>query len=238
MKKIAIIIPCYNEEDRLKQTSIYQLIESKENVEVFLVNDGSADHTLKIINEFASLNDKIKVINFSKNEGKAKTIYKSFLQLKDDKKFTHFGYLDADFSTESIEYLEMYKELLNSDKEFIFGSRIATLNTQIERKPHRHYIGRVIITFINFFFHLKIYDTQCGAKIFSKKILTVFTKNNFYTNWLFDIEIFIRLSNANLLYTGIEHPLKRWKDVGGSKIKKIDSFYILWDILKLIRNYK
>ncbi|MEE9407538.1 MAG: hypothetical protein V3V28_05630 [Polaribacter sp.] len=114
----------------------------------------------------------------------------------------------------------MYQILLSSKKEYIFGSRILTLNNKIERKTYRHLIGRCIITFINFFFKLGVYDTQCGAKIFNKVILQTAISKPFATNWLFDIEIFIRLSKTQLLNSGIEYPLNKWKDINGSKIKK------------------
>jgi glycosyltransferase involved in cell wall biosynthesis len=238
MKKIAIVIPCYNEEERLKKSSILELIENELDVHVFLCDDGSSDKTLEIITELSANYPKINVIHFEENEGKAHTIYKSFQKVIQTEAYTHFGFLDADFSTESDEFLEMYRKLLSSDKKYIFASRILTLNTEIKRKTYRHIIGRIIITFINLFFHLGIYDTQCGAKIFSREILNEFINERFKTNWLFDIEIFIRLSKKNLLNTGIEHPLKKWRDVNGSKIKKIDFLFILKDIFKLIKVYK
>ena len=238
MKKLAIVIPCYNEQQRLKKSSILELINHQEKVEVYLVNDGSTDRTLEFITDLSKNHEGISVINYSKNQGKAKTIYKSFLELSKLKKITHFGYLDADFSTESKDFLKMHQVLLNSDKEYIFGSRILTLNTQIYRKTYRHFIGRIIITFINFFFKLGIYDTQCGAKIFNRRILNSIIEKEFVTNWLFDIEIFIRLSNVKLLDVGFEYPLQKWRDVNGSKIKKIDSLYIVLDIFKLIRSYR
>lgn len=238
MRRLAVVIPCYNEEKRLKKSSILKLINHTEQIDVYLSNDGSTDNTANLMIDIAQESDAIKVLNYDKNEGKAKTIFKSFVSLKNRNEYTHFGYLDADFSTESEDYLELYQELLNSDKKYIFGSRIATLNSKIDRKLHRHLIGRGVITFINIFFKFKIYDTQCGAKIFDRQVLEVITRSEFVTNWLFDIEIFIRLTNDNLLFEGIEYPLKKWKDINGSKIRKRDSFFIGRDIFKLIRKYK
>lgn len=238
MKRLAIIIPCYNEEKRLKTSSILELVNSSYDVEVYLANDGSKDRTTEIIDDLCRSNKRVFSFHYSKNEGKAKTIFKSFKQLVEKEEHTHFGYLDADFSTESAEYIEMYKFLLSTKKQYIFGSRILTLNAEIDRKTYRHLIGRSIITFINFFFHLKIYDTQCGAKIFDKQTTQIILQKSFITNWLFDIEIFIRFSKLDILKNGIEYPLKRWQDVGGSKIKKTDIFKIFSDIIKLIKNYK
>jgi dolichyl-phosphate beta-glucosyltransferase len=238
MNKLAVVIPCYNEEKRLQKQQVLNLISKDTFIEVYLANDGSTDNTVQIIKDITNDYENIQLINFDKNEGKAQTIYKSFLQLQSSNKFTHFGYLDADFSTDSRQFLEMFDYLSKTKKQDIFGSRISTLNSNIDRKVYRHLIGRTIITFINFFYNLGVYDTQCGAKIFSKQIMNIIIIEKFKTNWLFDIEIFIRLSNAKIMDSGIEYPLKYWKDISGSKIKKTDFFYIMYDIVKLIKVYK
>ncbi|WP_442957521.1 glycosyltransferase [Polaribacter sp.] len=59
-------MPCYNEEKRLKENSILELINFKEPIDVFLINDGSTDNTLDFITNLSELNTNIKVIHFKK----------------------------------------------------------------------------------------------------------------------------------------------------------------------------
>ncbi|MDD3004335.1 glycosyltransferase [Flavobacterium sp.] len=202
MLKTAIIIPCYNEEKRIQKDKILELV-SRSEVTVYLTNDGSSDRTLAVLTSLSQENNnQIKVINFEKNEGKAAAIYKSIHLVRKENQFDYIGYFDADFSTPVAEITRLLDFNSNNQVLFIFGSRVKLLNSNIKRKVYRHIIGRVIITIINWKFRLAIYDTQCGAKLFSNQIIEkVFTKP-FYTSWLFDVEIFIRLKNLNLLHSG------------------------------------
>jgi len=118
---------------------------------------------------------------------------------------------------------------------FIIGSRVLLLNSDIKRKTYRHIIGRFIVTIVNLKFKLGIYDTQCGAKIFPAHIATVAFNKPFTTSWLFDIEVFIRLQKKGLLKLGKELPLKEWKDIDGSKLSWKTSFKILKEIYTLYK---
>lgn len=237
MQKIAIIIPCYNEEKRLKTSSLFYLIENT-TIDIYLANDGSNDGTLDVINDFALKNlTRCFVLNFEQNQGKANTIFKSVNLLLEKSIYDYIGYFDADFSTPESEVKRLLTEVEKDEKEFILGSRILLLNSGIKRKYHRHIIGRVIITLINLKFKLGIYDTQCGAKIFSSAILKQAFDKPFKTSWLFDVEIFVRLKKKNLLSKGREIPVYNWKDVDGSKLGWKTAFKILKELYLLIKNY-
>ncbi|HMH20947.1 MAG TPA: glycosyltransferase [Puia sp.] len=237
MPGLAIIIPCYNEEDRLDKAAIGTLLESIDVV-LFFVNDGSSDHTLDLLNELAGkYPDKISVLSFSVNEGKAKAIAKGFQHVIAMSSFRYIGYMDADFSTPVPEFIKLYTTLLERNASFIFASRIKKLNSGINRKPTRHIIGRVISTIIDLRFKLGVYDTQCGAKIFSSNTLTAAFDKPFFCNWLFDVEIFIRLKEKNLLKEGIEFPITGWKDVHGSKLSLINFPKIVREFITLTRKY-
>lgn len=236
-QKIAIIIPCYNEEKRLKIQSLNLLLEETE-ADIFLANDGSSDGTLNIITQFSGENPgRCFVIDFSKNQGKANTIYKSVNEVIAMEKYEYVGYFDADFSTPVSEMKRMIASLNWETYSFLIGSRVLLLNTKIKRKWKRHIIGRSIVTFINLKFNLGIYDTQCGAKFFSIALARECFDKPFNTSWLFDIEIFIRLKKKNLLYCGKEFPLKEWYDIDGSKLSWKTSFKILNELYRLFKTY-
>ncbi|RRJ94147.1 glycosyltransferase [Flavobacterium macacae] len=237
MQKIAIIIPCYNEEKRLQEKALLHLLEHT-TVDIFLANDGSKDNTLPIIEKFSALNsERCFVFHYPQNQGKANTVFKSVNEVLAKNEYDFIGYFDADFSTPASEITRMTKELNKNEASFIFGSRVLLLNSNIQRKYYRHIIGRVIVTFINLKFRLGIYDTQCGAKIFSKQTAAVAFNKEFSTSWLFDVEVFIRLRKENLLLLGQEFPLKEWKDIEGSKLGFKTSFKILKELYLLIKKY-
>ena len=237
MQKIAIIIPCYNEEKRLEEPSLLELLNDS-SVTLYLANDGSKDNTLEIITSFSLKNaERCFVINYSQNSGKANTIFKAVNEVVATGKYDYIGYFDADFSTPSSEILRLIRESNSRKCEFLIGSRILLLNSGINRKYHRHIIGRVILTLINLKFRLGVYDTQCGAKIFSRNIIPKAFDKPFYTSWLFDVEIFIRLKKLDLLKLGAEIPIYNWRDVDGSKLGFKTGFKIVKEMYLLVRKY-
>ena len=78
MKKISIVVPCYNEEEALPL--FYAEIDKvsktmKEDFEFIFVNDGSKDNTISIIKKFSKEDSRCKYINFSRNFGKESAMY-------------------------------------------------------------------------------------------------------------------------------------------------------------------
>lgn len=75
MKKVSIVVPVYNEKEVIADFLTKELLPVVKKIddykkEVLLVNDGSSDGTLKIIQNFASKKKYIKVISLSRNFGK------------------------------------------------------------------------------------------------------------------------------------------------------------------------
>jgi dolichyl-phosphate beta-glucosyltransferase len=238
MQTLAIIIPCYNEATRLDVDLMGELMEGISDAIIYFVNDGSRDHTLQVLNLLANkYPGKVVILSFPKNEGKAKAIAKGFNHLIKSESFAYIGYMDADFSTPVQEFISLYKTLVEKKVSYIFGSRIKKLNSGINRKPFRHLIGRSIATIVDFRFNLGVYDTQCGAKIFLSNVAVAAFNKPFYCNWLFDVEIFLRLKQFNLLNNGIEMPLTGWKDIGGSKLSFKTFPKICKELLLLSRKY-
>ena len=80
MKKISIVVPCYNEEESLplfyeEMRKITKQMEEKATFEFVFVNDGSRDKTLDILRKFARMDQRVRYISFSRNFGKEAGIY-------------------------------------------------------------------------------------------------------------------------------------------------------------------
>jgi glycosyltransferase involved in cell wall biosynthesis len=185
--------------------------------------------------------ENVVVISNEKNEGKAQSVRNGMLHCCSHFRFRYIAYLDADLSVSAEECTELTQHL-NDEVVFCFGSRMAKVGSTIVRKRRRFLIGRVIATFISEILSLKVYDTQCGCKVFDAAIAAKLFEQPFISRWLFDVEIFSRFIGLYGRETAVtkmlEMPLVKWVDRGDSKVK-ITYFFKLWlDLYSIRKTYK
>lgn len=231
-EKICLIIPCYNEEKRIK---LEQFKESQEYISFIFVNDGSSDETLKLLKENAKEEPGFHVLDLKKNSGKAEAVRQGVLHamtLEAYSQFDWIGFWDADLSiplNETSNFL-IYKDIYMPETKAVLGSRINKLGSRINRSYIRHVIGRLVATYLGATVKVHAYDTQCGAKMFRKEIIEKAFKEPFSTKWLFDVEIILRLKDEPLL----ECPLREWRDVKGSKILSLKAILqVMHDLARI-----
>lgn len=238
MPTFAVIIPCFNEAHRLQTALFSAFLQENKEFTFFFVDDGSSDNTYNILNKIHAENvHQTHILRCTSNNGKGEAVRLGIQQAIRTNKFHYIGYIDADLSTSLEEFCIICKHAILNDANFIFGSRIKKLGSNISRSGIRHFIGRILITIIDKKFKLGFYDTQCGAKLFKSNILDPVVKEAFNTRWFFDIEIFLRLRKERTLQSGIEYPLKSWIDKKGSKINFLSLPLIAKEIITLIAKY-
>ena len=167
MQKTIIIIPCYNESERLDKNVFKTFMLENPSVFLFFVDDGSSDNTFEIISDFADKYKNAYSFQLAENSGKAEVIRQSALSIFQNYSFEYIGYFDADLST-SLNYISQFQEILDNSNKYqaVIGSRIKRLGSVISRSPLRHFFGRIVATIASNILSLPVYDTQCGAKIF------------------------------------------------------------------------
>lgn len=69
--KVAIIVPCFNEEKNAEETLLAALQQRYANVEVIAVNDGSSDGTAALLDRMAGAHPRLRVVHLAENQGKA-----------------------------------------------------------------------------------------------------------------------------------------------------------------------
>jgi dolichyl-phosphate beta-glucosyltransferase len=239
MPNVSIIIPCFNEERRLKKEPLLQLLHSGADITLILINDGSTDNTHLLLEEIKkAAQQNVEIISFAENRGKANAVFKGMEYALYKNNSAFIGYLDADLSTSVNEFLDLVETASQKQADYAFGSRIKMLNHTIYRSTFRHICGRIVTTIIDTRYRLSIYDTQCGAKVFTPDVVKLLTRTPFKTRWLFDVEIFLRIREAEATVKGLEVPLKIWTHYGKSKISLLSTPRICREIIQLIKHYK
>lgn len=239
--KILLIVPCFNEADRIdlkSYTGGTECLKTKGiQVTYLFADDGSRDRTLSMLQEYSRKTGNITFLA-PQNMGKANVIQSAYqsLPMNQLSEFDWVGYWDADLATPltEIDYMLRFQKLYEKSFDAIWGSRLSRLGSDIRRKAYRHYLGRVFITVVSTLLGVKAYDSQCGAKLFTPKAAAVAFADPFISRWVFDVEILLRLKHFSIL----ECPLTQWIDVPGSKVRIFrEMFRVSLDLLRIKRVY-
>ncbi|MCP9766661.1 response regulator [Lacihabitans sp. LS3-19] len=239
---IGVVIPCYNEESRLKTKDFAHFINNNHGYMLCFVNDGSSDGTLEVLKSFEKEHkNTITVYDCVQNGGKAEAVRQGVLHLIKDPSLDYIGFLDADLSTNFDDFEDLASTISNSDFKLVAGSRISRMGAQIIKQSSRGFISKGINFIIRKILGMEFQDTQCGAKIFTRDVAENLFNEPFLTRWIFDVELFLRMKKFfgkdKVLQVICEQPLKRWIHEDGSKLSFKDSLKIFNQLLTIVRNY-
>jgi dolichyl-phosphate beta-glucosyltransferase len=241
-----IVVPCYNEAQRLDAQTFRDFAGAHPEVRFLFVNDGSTDDTGRLLQGLAQAEPgQFEYLEQPSNQGKAEAVRCGMLQAFEGGG-RYAGYWDADLATPLTEVPRFVAALdAHPERELCFGARVQLLGRTIRRSSLRHYLGRVFATVASSMLQLPIYDTQCGAKLFrvSPPMAALFAER-FCVNWTFDVEIIARLRRDRRAHGGsgperviYELPLDEWHDVAGSKVRPGDFVKALAEMLRIYRRY-
>ena len=232
----AIIVPCYNESNRLDLHSFGEFIERNENYYFHFVNDGSEDNTQDVLTQFQKKFTKnVFILALNSNFGKAEAVRRGVLEAHSLCTYELIGFLDADLATPLEELHLLKKPFVDKDIAIVIGSRIKRLGATIQRSSKRHYLGRIFATISSVLLKLPVYDTQCGAKLFRACTINILFDQPFTSKWLFDVEILSRFKSASEFNNSKieEVPLRQWIAKDGTKIKLKDFLQVPWELYKI-----
>jgi CheY-like chemotaxis protein len=240
---VGVVIPCYDEEKRLLSKEFTDFIIKNSGYHLCFVNDGSKDNTLQVLNDLRKgREDFITVYDCEKNGGKAEAVRQGMLYMAKQEDLDYIGFLDADLSTDLSDFDDLVTTIETSNYKIVSGSRINRMGADIAKESARQIISLTINYIIRKILKMDFKDTQCGAKIFHKDVIDISFKEKFVTQWIFDVEIFKRMT----LHFGLdkakeilcEQPLKRWIHADGSKLSMKDSVKIVFQLGQIAWTYR
>lgn len=207
--RISVIIPVYNEEERIGKTleKIKAYIkERKEEFEIIIVDDYSKDRTLEIV-ENSGL--KLKILKNPRNMGKGYSVKRGMLESTGDLNL----FMDADSSTE-IKELDKFIPYFKDYDVFIGSRHLVRHSIKVPQGRIRRFFGFWAHLMIRIVINSKVKDTMCGFKAFNKKAKILF-KKQINKRWGFDYELIFLAEKLKLKI--IEIPVS-WKDDHRSKV--------------------
>lgn len=210
---ISIVIPIYNEQDRLEEEikGLFSYIKgSKRKYEVIIVNDGSKDNTGQILKD---LQKKYSFTTFShpKNLGKGAAIATGIAKAKGE----FILFTDIDFSV-PIDFVGKYMVAAEAG-DIVIGTR-AKKESRVVVKQFwlREFLGEFFTFLSNLILWVGVSDFTCGFKLFSKRAADTIFPKQIIKRWAFDAESLFIAKKYH--FRIIEVPVE-WRDKEGSKVR-------------------
>jgi dolichyl-phosphate beta-glucosyltransferase len=227
---LSIIIPAYNEQDRILETlqATVDFCQSQfaGDFEVLVVDDGSTDRTSEVVNEFSERHPAcVQLLSYGGNRGKGYAVRYGMLRGSGEWKM----FCDADLATPVEEYHVIRAAMSAQGADVGIGSRPLKQSRLLVRQPlWREFLGRSFNKVVQLAVP-GIDDTQCGFKIFSASATHEIFSRCRLDRYAFDVEsLYIA---RKLGYQISEVPI-RWSHKEGSKVNMLrDGLRMLADLL-------
>jgi dolichyl-phosphate beta-glucosyltransferase len=226
----SIIIPAYNEQNRLPGTleQIFHFLKQQSFTwEVIVVENGSTDKTHQVAQQFAKEHKNMYVLQSAKGKGAA--VQHGMLKAKGDYRFM----CDADLSMPVEEIVKFIPPKLQ-DFDIAIASREAKGAVRYDEPSYRHLGGRVINLIIQTLILPGLNDTQCGFKCFRAEVAEDIFNRQTLHGWSFDIELLYIARRHG--YRIVEIPI-HWYHFSDSKVRALrDAFNMIRDIFRIHAN--
>lgn len=217
--KVCIVIPAYNEENRIEKT-IHAYVDFFKSKSSFLTTDflvvanNCKDKTAAICKKLQRTYKNLYLIDIPEG-GKGNAVRVGFQSALDNpKKYDLIGFVDADMATKPLYFYELITKIDGYDG--VIASRYAKGADVSPKRPLLRKIGGKIYNFVlRHQFHMPFKDTQCGAKLFTRETIQDIVPHMQEKGWAFDLEVLYlcTLYNRNILETPTT-----WSDIPGSHL--------------------
>lgn len=227
-QKIAVLIPCYNEEKTIKKVAL-SFQKELPNAQIYIYNNNSTDKTLKIANSIPNV-----IVRNEYKQGKGNVVRKMFQEIDAD----IYVMVDGDNTYPAKAVHKLIEPIINKEADMVVGDRLSNGTYKYENKRKFHFLGNQLVkNIINILFKSKLNDIMSGYRAFNKKLV----KSVPILSEGFELETELTLSCLDKRYIIKEIPIN-YKDRPKGSVSKLntfkDGFKVLKTIFKIYKNYK
>lgn len=199
MKKISIVVPCYNEQETVElfyNATVPVLKEIGYDYELIYVNDGSKDNTWQKIKELHETKEKVTVINLSRNFGKESGMYAGLVHATGD----YIAVMDSDLQDPPEMLIEMVKGLEQEGYDIVGTRRVSRKG----EPPIRSFFARQFYKLINRFIEVEIVDGARDYRLMKRQVVDSILELKEYNRFSKGIFAWVGYKTKYLEYENIE----------------------------------
>ena len=226
MAKVAVLIPCYNEEKTIgKVVADYKA--ALPEADIYVYNNNSTDRTAEIAEKAGA------IVRSEYRQGKGNVVRSMFRQIDAD----CYLMIDGDDTYPAENAREMVEYVLSGQADMVIDDRLSSTYFTENKRPF-HNMGNVLVRrLINGLFHSNINDIMTGYRAFSKAFVKGFPVLS--RGFEIETEMSIHAVDKNFLLKEIPVTYRDRPDGSESKLNTYsDGFRVLKTIFRLFREYR
>lgn len=230
LTQYTVIVPAYNEEERIAPTLEHILAHIKDNrwsAEVIVVDDGSNDATAAIASRYERENSSIRVVRNPVHRGKGHSIRTGIMQAAGNLILL----MDADLPASMPAATALFQELAKGADVAIASRWLEPKSQYMSRPLLRKTLSRCFNWLARLLLGLTFKDTQCGVKAFTHNSAQLIFRFQTIAGWAFDPEVLVIAKDLGLVVKEVSVDIRNDQR---SKLRlAFDGISMLCDLLKI-----
>lgn len=226
MDKIAVLIPCYNEEKTIAKV-VTDIRETLPEAAVYVYDNNSSDRTVELAREAGA------TIRYEYKQGKGNVIRRMFREIDAE----CYLMLDGDDTYPLDCARELVDKVLLHHADMVVGDRLSSTYFTENKRPFHNFGNSLMRTCINSLFHTDIKDIMTGYRAFSYEFVKTFPV--FSKGFEIETEMTIHAVNYNMQ---VENVIVEYRDRPEGSESKLntysDGIKVIHKMLQLYKNYK
>ena len=226
MKKIAVLIPCYNESQTIAKV-VADYRAALPEADIYVYDNNSKDGTDEIARRAGA------IVRYEHRQGKGNVIRTMFRDIEAD----CYLMIDGDDTYPAENAREMVDQVLNQGVDMVIGDRLSSTYFTENKRPF-HNAGNVLVRkLVNGFFRGNVTDIMTGYRAFSRTFVKSFPILS--KGFEIETEMTIHAVNYNMQ---VENVVVEYRDRPQGSESKLntysDGFRVIRKMLQLYKNYK
>lgn len=226
LDKIAVLIPCYNEEKTVAKV-VRDFKEVLPEAVIYVYDNNSSDRTAKLAKEAGA------VVRHEYLQGKGNVIRRMFREIDAEV----YLMTDGDDTYPAEFAREMADKVLKRQADMVVGDRLSSTYFTENKRPFHNFGNTLVRSTINRLFHTEIKDIMTGYRAFSYQFVKTFPVLS--KGFEIETEMTIHAADKNMQ---VENVVIEYRDRPEGSESKLNTYSdgakVLMSIAKLYRNYK